>query len=108
MYDHVWVYFSKTGWGYELKGIDIISGLDAFLYVEETFLIEYSYSDVVNDMTFFVYQWDNSQKKRRTIEPKQKETILLALCKNVNLPDYVIDSIKTAYIEKELEQNAKS
>jgi len=108
MYDHVWVYFSKTGWGYELKGIDIISGLDAFLYVEETFLIEYSYSDIVNDMTFFVYQWDNSQKKRRTIEPKQKETILLDLYKNVNLPDYVIDSIKTAYIEKELEKNAKS
>ena len=67
MYDHVWIYFSGTGWGYELKGMDIVSGLDAFLYVEKTYLIEYSFSDIVNDMTFFVYEWDNAQKKRKTI-----------------------------------------
>jgi hypothetical protein len=28
---NVWVYFSKTGTGYELKGSDIISGFDAFI-----------------------------------------------------------------------------
>jgi len=111
MYDHVWIYFSSTGWGYELKGNDIISGLDAFLYVEKTYLIEYSYSDIVDDMKFFVYEWDNSQKKRKTVfEEHKKGMILIDLLKNVDLPDYVQDQIKTTYLEEEseLEKNANS
>lgn len=105
MYDHVWIYFSNTGWGYELKGIDIISGLDAFLHVEKTYLIEYSYSDIVNHMTFFVYEWDNSQKKRKTVfEEHKKGMILIDMLKNINnLPDYVANQIKSAYLEEELE-----
>ena len=101
MYDHVWIYFSGTGWGYELKGMDIVSGLDAFLYVEKTYLIEYSFSDIVNDMTFFVYEWDNAQKKRKTIfESNKKGDVLLDLLKNVTLPDYVEKHIKSSYVEE--------
>ena len=108
MSDHVWVYFSNTGWGYELKGIDIISGLDAFLHVEKTYLIEYSFSDIVNHMTFFIYEWDNSQKKRKTVfEENKKSAILTDILKNVELPDYVSEQIKSVYLEKELE-NANS
>ena len=111
MYDHVWIYFSATGWGYELKGIDIISGLDAFLHVEKTYLIEYSYSDIVNSMTFFIYEWDNSQKKRKTVfEEHKKGMILIDFLKNVQLPDYVQKQIKSAYLDEELEleKNANS
>ena len=105
MYNHVWIYFSGTGWGYELKGTDIISGLDAFLYVEKTYLIEYSFSDIVNDMTFFIYEWDNSQKKRKNVfDRMKKEIILVDALKGINdIPDYVSEQIKCTYLKEELE-----
>jgi hypothetical protein len=40
----IWIYFSKTGTGYELKGDDIISAFDAFINISGTFLIELSFS----------------------------------------------------------------
>ena len=46
MNSHVWIYFSKTGVGYELTGTDVISGFDAFVHSDGTYLIEYSYSDL--------------------------------------------------------------
>ena len=109
MSDHVWIYFSDTGFGYELKGIDIISGLDAFLYKEKTYLIEYSYSDMVDNMKFFIYQWDNSQKKRKTVfEEHKKGMILIEFLKNVELPNYVQDQIKSAYLNEELDLEANA
>ncbi len=41
----VWIYFSKTGTGYELQGTDIISGFDAFINTAGTYLIEHSFSE---------------------------------------------------------------
>ena len=110
MSDHVWIYFSDTGFGYELKGIDIISGLDAFLYKEKTYLIEYSYSDLVDNMTFWVYEWDTTQKKRTIFDEPKRGMILIDLLKNVDLPDYAQDYIKSKYLneELELEKNANS
>jgi hypothetical protein len=109
MFDHVWIYFNKTGWGYELKGMDIISGLDAFLHVDDTYIVEFSYTDIADDMSFSVYQWDNSQKTRRTISEKLKrENVLVGVLKNVpNLPEYVSEKIKNIYLEHEVE-NANS
>ena len=39
MDSRVWVYFSKTGTGYECKGSDIISAFDAFLFKDGTYLV---------------------------------------------------------------------
>jgi len=114
MSDHVWIYFNKSGWGYELKGMDIISGLDAFLHVDDTYIIEFSYSDIIGDMNFFLYQWDNSQKKRRTVfEAYQKELVLMGMVKNIDkLPLNVQQKILSMYVndaeELELEKNANS
>ena len=58
------------------------------------------------DMTFFVYEWDNAQKKRKTIfELNKKGDILLDLLKNVSLPDYVEKNIKSTYLKEELEKS---
>lgn len=102
MFDHVWIYFNKTGWGYELKGTDIISGLDSFLNVDDTYIIEFSHSDIIDDMSFSIYQWDNSRKTRRTISEKLKmENVLIGVLKNIpNLPDYVCGKIKNNYVEE--------
>jgi len=114
MESKVWIYFSKTGTGYEMSGSDIISGIDAFILKEGTYLIEYCHSELINDMHFFIYQWDNSQKKRRTIfEGYQKEKILLGMLKDIDkLPLNVIEKILTMYDnsneELELEKNANS
>ena len=53
MQTKVWIYFSKTGTGYEAKGEDIISAFDAFVQMNGTFLIELSFSALLNDMNFF-------------------------------------------------------
>ena len=81
-----WIFFSKTGTGYELKGSDVVSGFDAFINSDKTYMIEYAYSDIKESMHFFIYEWDNSQKKRRTIfEGLQREIVLLSFVKNVNV-----------------------
>jgi hypothetical protein len=111
MQTKVWIYFSKTGTGYEAKGEDIISAFDAFVQMTGTYLIELSFSPLLNDMNFFIYEWDNSQRKRKTIfESYKKELILLGLMKNVDLPDSVKNYINKLYLadELELEANANS
>jgi len=114
MNSQVWIYFSKTGTGYEMSGSDIISGIDAFILKEGTYLIEYCHSELINDMHFFIYQWDNSQKKRRTVyESYRKELVLMGMVKNIDkLPLDVQQKILTLYIndaeELELEKNANS
>jgi hypothetical protein len=111
MQTKVWIYFSKTGTGYEAKGEDIISAFDAFVQMNGTYLIELSFSALLNDMNFFIYEWDNSQRKRKTIfESYKKELILLGLMKNVDLPDSVKNYINKLYLadELELEANANS
>ena len=109
----VWIYFSKTGTGYEMKGSDIISGFDAFINTDGTYLVEYSHSDILGKLHFFIYEWDNSQKKRRTVfEGYQREMVLMGLVKNVNIPDNVQQAIISIYFDEneelELEKNANS
>ena len=109
----VWIYFSKTGTGYELKGSDIISGFDAFINTDGTYMVEYAFSDMKNSMHFFIYEWDNSQKKRRTIfEGLQREIVLLAFVKNVNVTHNMRQEVFKQYYptseELELEKNANS
>ena len=108
-----WIFFSKTGTGYELKGSDVVSGFDAFINSEKTYMIEYAHSDIKESMHFFVYEWDNSQKKRRTIpEGLQREIVLLAFVKNVNVPLSMQQEVFKQYYptseELELEKNANS
>jgi hypothetical protein len=99
---NVWIYFSKTGTGYELKGSDVISGFDAFINTDGTYLVEHSYSDLKNDMHFFIYEWDRSQKKRRTIfEGYQRQNILLNFAKNVDLVHNVRQAIYKEYFDSE-------
>jgi hypothetical protein len=104
MQTKVWIYFSKTGTGYEAKGEDIISAFDAFVQMNGTFLIELSFSALLNDMNFFIYEWDNSQRKRKTIYESYKKEIIL------ELPDSVKNYINKLYLadELELEANANS
>lgn len=110
MDSQVWIYFSKTGTGYEMSGSDIISGIDAFILMDGVYLIEHSYSDIKESMHFFIYEWDTSQKKRRTIfEGYQRELILVNFAKNVNVCHNVRQSIFKEYLltDEELE-NANS
>ena len=109
MQTKVWIYFSKTGTGYEAKGEDIISAFDAFVQMTGTYLIELSFSPLLNDVNFFIYEWDNSQRKRKTIfESYKKELILLGLMKNVDLPDSVKNYINKLYLADELELEASA
>jgi hypothetical protein len=109
MQTKVWIYFSKTGTGYEAKGEDIISAFDAFVQMTGTYLIELSFSPLLNDMNFFIYEWDNSQRKRKTIyESYKKEIILLGLMKNVDLPESVKNYIHKLYLDEELELEASA
>ena len=78
MEEKVWIYLSKTGTGFQLAGSDIISGFDAFVNADGSYLIEHSYSDIKGDEHFFIYEWDKSQKKRRTIfEGYQRQNVLM-------------------------------
>ncbi len=112
MTSQVWVYFSKTGIGYEMTGTDVISGIDAFINIDGTYLVEYSYSDLMNDMHFFIYEWDNSQKKRRTIyESYQKELVLMGMVKHIDkLPPDIKAKIVSMYVldDEELQKSANS
>jgi hypothetical protein len=108
-----WIFFSKTGTGYELKGSDVVSGFDAFINSEKTYMIEYAHSDIKESMHFFVYEWDNSQKKRRTIpEGLQREIVLLSFVKNVNVTHNMRQEVFKQYYptseELELEKSANS
>jgi hypothetical protein len=97
-----WIFFSKTGTGYELKGSDVVSGFDAFINSDGTYMVEYAYSDIKESMHFFIYEWDNSQKKRRTIfEGYQRQTILLNFAKNVDLVHNIRQAIYQEYFDSE-------
>jgi len=104
----VWIYFSKTGTGYELQGTDIISGFDAFINADGSYLIEHSYSDIKGDEHFFIYEWDKSQKKRRTIyERYQRQNVLTGFAKNVDIPENLKKSISENYtFDEEETENA--
>jgi hypothetical protein len=68
----------------------------------------------MSDMHLFIYEWDKSQKKRRTVfESYQKELVLMGMVKNIDkLPLNVQQKILTMYVsdaeELELEKNANS
>ena len=97
-----------------MAGTDIISGIDAFLNVDGTYMVEYSYSDLISDMHFFIYEWDASQKKRKTVfESYKKELVLVGLVKHSDkLPLKVKEKIISMYFnndeELELEKSANS
>jgi len=107
----VWIYFSQTGTGYEVKGSDVISAFDAFLNKDGTYLVEYCFSDIKDSMHFFIYEWDKSQKKRRTIfEGYQRQNILVNFAKNVHVCHNVRQEIYKEYImdNEEETENANS
>jgi hypothetical protein len=110
MEEKVWIYLSKTGTGFELKGADIISAFDAFINADGSYLIEHSYSDIKGDEHFFIYEWDKSQKKRRTIfEGYQRQNILTGFAKNVDIPENLKLAIFKNYTFGEEEtENANS
>lgn len=103
----VWIYFSKTGTGFELKGTDIICGFDAFINTDGTYLIEYSFADLIDEMYFHIFEFDKSQKKRRTIfEGKQRKDILLNFAKNVDICYDAKQAIHQQYMDAEELENA--
>ena len=110
MESKVWIYFSKTGTGYEMLGSDIISGIDAYLHTDGTYLIEYSFSGQKDSMHFFIYEYDKSQKRRRTIsEGYQRQDVLVNFAKNVHVSHNVRQEIYKEYmmqLEDEEIQNA--
>jgi hypothetical protein len=107
--DTAWIYFSKTGTGYELKGSDAVSGFDAFIGTDGTYMIEYCYSDLKDSMHFFIYEWDKSQKKRRTVfEGYQRQNILVNFAKNVHVCHNVRQQIYKEYMIDLEEQDANS
>ena len=110
MEEKVWIYLSKTGTGFKLKGADIVSAFDAFINADGSYLIEHSYSDIKGDEHFFIYEWDKSQKKRRTIFGSfQRQNILTGFAKNVDIPENLKKSISENYIfEEEETENANS
>ena len=113
MEEKVWIYLSKTGTGFELKGADIVSAFYAFINADGSYLIEHSYSDIKGDEHFFIYEWDKSQKKRRTIfEGYQRQNVLTGFAKNVDIPENLKKSISENYTfdeeDLELEKNANS
>jgi hypothetical protein len=110
MEEKVWIYLSKTGTGFELKGADIVSAFDAFINADGSYLIEHSYSDIKGEEHFFIYEWDKSQKKRRTIFGSfQRQNILTGFAKNVDIPENLKKSISENYIfEEEETENANS
>jgi len=113
MEEKVWIYLSKTGTGFELAGSDIISAFDAFVNADGSYLIEHSYSDIKGDEHFFIYEWDKSQKKRRTIyEGYQRQSVLIGFVKNVDIPESTKEAILKNYLfdedDLELEKNANS
>ena len=70
---------------------------------------DYMYSEMKESMHFFIYEWDKSQKKRRTIfEGYQRELILVNFAKNVNVSHNVRQSIFKEYLLTEEELNANS
>ena len=83
MEEKVWIYLSKTGTGFELKGADIVSAFDAFINADGSYLIEHSYSDIKGDEHFFIFDWDKFKKNRRTILGIYKKKInLIELLRN--------------------------
>lgn len=103
MEEKVYIYFSKTGVGYEIAGSNVISAFDSFIRMNGAFIVEFSYSDYIDDMEFFIYEWDNAQKKRRTVfEAYKRENILLEMMKNIDtLPDNIRAKISKDYLSKE-------
>jgi hypothetical protein len=68
----------------------------------------------MNDMHFFIYEWDNSQKKRKTVyESYKKELVLMGMVKHMDkIPLPISQKILSMYVSDEedlvLEKNANS
>ena len=113
MESKTYVYFSKTGTGYELVGDDVISGIKGFIHQDNAYVVNYSFSDLSKSMLFFVYEWDNARRDFKTVyEAYRKELVLMGMCKNIdNLPETIKKKILEMYVDdaEEVElENANS
>ncbi len=114
MESKTYVYFLKTGTGYELTGDDVIPGIKGFIHQDNSFVVNYSFSDLSNSMLFFVYEWDNTRRDFKTVfETYRKELVLMGMYKHIDdLPETIKKKILEMYVddneELELEKNANS
>ena len=114
MESKTYVYFLKTGTGYELTGDDVIPGIKGFIHQKDSFVVNYSFSDLSNSMLFFVYEWDNAKRDFKTVYASyQKELILMGMVKDIdNLNTNIKHKILEMYVhdseDLELEKNANS
>ena len=77
--------------------------------MDGTYLVEHCYSDLKNSMHFFIYEWDKSQKKRRTVfEGYQRQNILVNFAKNVHVCHNVRQAIYKEYMMDMEEKDANS
>ena len=78
----LFVYFPKSITGYEVTGDAILTFYEVFMEKPDTYLIEFAYSEFQNGMHLFVYEYDKSQKKRKSIfEAFRKEVVLVSAYK---------------------------
>jgi hypothetical protein len=106
----LFVYFPKSISGYEVIGDAILPYYETFMEKPDTYLIEYSYSEYQNGMHLFVYEWDKSQKKRKSVfESFRKEIILVSAYKYLeSLPQSAKDMIYKEYLKEELDLEAEA
>lgn len=105
----VYVYFLKNRHGYELEGDSIISGYEAFMYRPETYLIEFAFSEMIQDYAFHVYAWRNGRKPLDPMNHSDvflKQRILEGIYADLNLPQVAMDKIYAMYLAEENELEA--
>jgi hypothetical protein len=105
-HNKVYIYYKNVGIGYELIGDTIISGMDSFYGNKDTYLIEHcNYED-----NLFIYHWDNSLKKRKTLfDEYLKEQVLVGLYKDVSdTTEHIKQIIFNRYLAEELRLEAES
>jgi hypothetical protein len=105
-HNKVYIYYKNVGIGYELIGDTIISGMDSFYGNKDAYLIEHcNFED-----NLFVYHWDNSQKKRKTVYDKYtREQVLVGLIKDVDdITEHIKKLIFDKYLAEELALEAEN
>lgn len=106
----LFVYFPKSVTGYEVTGDAILTFYEVFMEKPDTYLIEFAYSEFQNGMHLFVYEYDKSQKKRKSIfEAFRKEVVLVSAYKYLDsLPQSAKDMIYNDYLKEELDLEAEA
>lgn len=104
------VYFPKSAYGYEVIGDAILNYYENFMEKPDTYVIDYAYSEYQNGMHLFVYEWDKSQKKRKSVYKSfRKQDILVSAYKYLDsLPKSAKDKIFNEYLREELDLEAEA